>query len=73
MTDEYCCGQHAGRHRIALSDQRRAASTIARAQGSGRKITEAMRNSLETAKRGVAFAQENIEAHFLAMASEKVA
>lgn len=74
MTDQnYCCGKHAGRMRIALSDQRRAASTIARAQRDGRKITDTMLKALETGKRGVKFAQENIEDHFLDLASEKVA
>lgn len=72
-TTTYCCGKHAGRHRMAKSDERRAASAIARAQNTGRKITDTMIRSLETGKRGVAFAEENIEDHFLAMASEKVA
>lgn len=74
MTDQtYCCGKHAGRHRMAKSDEKRAASTIARAQRDGRKITDAMLKALETGKRGVQFANENIEAHFLALASESVA
>jgi hypothetical protein len=65
---EYCCGPHAGRHRMALSDQRRAASTIARAQRDGRKITEAMLKALETGKRGVKFAEENITNHLAEIA-----
>jgi hypothetical protein len=53
---------------MALSDQRRAASTIARAQRDGRKITEAMLKALETGKRGVKFAEENITNHLAEIA-----
>lgn len=71
MTDQTtCCGRHIGRLRTALADQRRAASTIARAQGSGRKITDSMVNHLETAKRSVQLARENIENHEAELASE---
>lgn len=58
-----CCGKHRGRLRVALADERRAASTIARAQGDGRRITEAMTKALESGKRGVEFARQNIEDH----------
>lgn len=70
MTEsDYCCGAHAGRHRMAKSDEKRAASTIARAQINGRPITEAMRKALESGKRGVKFAEENIENHLAEIAN----